>query len=162
MLMRFTGKLGIGKSILIDDTDADLADAKWHMSKSRDGCQGYPRNGKNQYLHRVVARRMGIVGSIDHRNGDKHDSRRSNIRKATPQENNWNTGARLQYGGKAPSSRYCGVSWRGEQRKWEAYIRVDGRKIHLGRHDSEKDAAEAYNRAAEEHHGEFARLNLVR
>jgi hypothetical protein len=40
-----------------------------------------------------------------------------------------------------------------------AGIRVDGRKIHLGYFDSPDLAFEAYQAAALEHHGEFARFD---
>ena len=39
---------------------------------------------------------------------------------------------------------------------------VNGKKISLGTHNDVKDAARAYNHAAQEHHGEFARLNIIK
>jgi hypothetical protein len=43
--------------------------------------------------------------------------------------------------------------------QWRAQIKVCGRQQHLGYFVIERDAAEAYNRAAADAFGEFARLN---
>ncbi len=45
-------------------------------------------------------------------------------------------------------------------RPWIACIRVDRRQIKLGSFSDEIDAAKAYDRAAVEHFGVFARTNF--
>jgi hypothetical protein len=57
------------------------------------------------------------------------------------------------------SSRYKGVHWHREHRKWEAQITYRGRLIHIGYYDYETDAAIAYDDMAVELFGEFACLN---
>lgn len=46
--------------------------------------------------------------------------------------------------------------------KWNVHLSVTGKYKHVGLFGSEIEAAEAYNDAALEYHGEFAVLNEVR
>ena len=48
----------------------------------------------------------------------------------------------------ALSSRYHGVRLNRRTRRWEAYIRVGGKHVHLGCHSSEVTAAQVYDQAA--------------
>jgi hypothetical protein len=54
---------------------------------------------------------------------------------------------------------YKGVHWKKDKQKWAAEIKKNYRKHRLGYFDIEEDAACAYNEAALELFGEFARLN---
>jgi hypothetical protein len=45
--------------------------------------------------------------------------------------------------------------------KWQAQIQNGGRLFYLGYFESEKDAARAYDQAAQKEFGEFARINAV-
>lgn len=67
--------------------------------------------------------------------------------------------------GRVFTSRYKGVIDRSRHiapgsAPWLARIRVDGQLIHIGRFDTEEEAARAYDEAARKHFGEFARLNF--
>jgi len=93
---------------------------------------------------------------IDHRNGDRLDNRRANLRAATKAENQRNSRSR-----RGSSSVYKGVCWDTANGKWKATITVHRRTKHLGRYKSEREAALAYNAAALQHFGEFARPNFV-
>lgn len=55
------------------------------------------------------------------------------------------------------TSGFKGVSWRQDKQKYRAYIKVDGRYIHLGHFDKREDASSAYQVAAAKHFGEFVR-----
>ncbi len=89
---------------------------------------------------------------VDHINRDKTDNKITNLRLATPTQNQHN---KPGYGEFAK-----GVTWRDRRVKpWQAKIRVNGTRIHLGSFETEDDAAEAYKQAAIKHHGEFACLN---
>lgn len=48
----------------------------------------------------------------------------------------------------AQTSRYHGVRLNKRTQKWEAYIRVAGKHVHLGCYDSEVAAAQAFDQAA--------------
>ncbi len=107
--------------------------------------------GKDQTLHRIVAKRMGIdlSNQIDHTNGNKLDNRRENLRSATPSQNVANSDSY-----KNNKSGYKGVSKR--KNKWRAQIQKVGIQYHLGLFDTPEEASNAYVKAAEQLHGEFA------
>jgi len=60
---------------------------------------------------------------------------------------------------KSSSSKYKGVSWSRGASKWVAQIKIHGKNYYLGYFLEEIDAAKAYNKAALELHGTFARIN---
>jgi hypothetical protein len=93
----------------------------------------------------------------DHKDMNPRNNCESNLRLATNWQNQANRGKRVG----AYSSRFKGVSWNANRRKWVAKISADGRLVFLGYFDVEEDAAKAYDEAAKVYHGEFARLNLV-
>lgn len=110
--------------------------------------------GRCILIHNFI---LGIVG-VDHKNGDRLDNRRSNMRPATSRQNNCN---RKKSAGK--SSIYKGVcAWDRHKNgsAWRASIRLDGNLTHLGYFRSELDAARAYDSAAIKLFGEFARPNF--
>lgn len=134
----------------LDDEDLHLLEGQaW--SRIGDGYVGTP-NGV--YLHRLI---MPNSLEVDHRNGNGLDNRRENLRPATHKQNLANQ--RPQIG---RSSRFKGVCWRSGRSKWQAYIKLAGEKQrHLGYFDDEVEAAKAYNSAAVEAWGEFARPNSL-
>lgn len=96
---------------------------------------------------------------VDHRNLNGLDNRKRNLRVADASLNKANCKKPAGRNGKTPLSRYKGVRPAKASGRWSAGIRVRGVDIHLGTHNSEWEAAQAYNAAATEHFGEFARLN---
>lgn len=53
-----------------------------------------------------------------------------------------------------------GVSWHRASGKYTAQIQANGRKTYLGTFDTIAEAAAAYERAAREQHGSFARVTI--
>jgi hypothetical protein len=88
---------------------------------------------------------------IDHKNRIRADHRIDNLRQATRTQNQQN---------KAGYGMYSkGVTWRNRKlRPWQAKIRVNGERIHLGSFETEEEAAQAYRDTALKYHGEFACL----
>lgn len=152
-----------GKVALVSAEDYEfLMQWKWHYSKRSKNRSGYaktnmpPVNGKKFtiFMHQAVAKRVGVNGLVDHINRNGLDNRRENLRPATRQQNAANKTKNPN-----TSSKYKGVCWRKDRQKWQAYIRVNYKSIHLGMYQDEWQAAEAYNRAATLYFDEFANLN---
>lgn len=148
----------------VDASDfADVSRWNWCASPSGNGliyvARGRtPEERQATGKHAPVLLHRYLMGEpdedVDHKNLDPLDNRRENLRKASAQQNGANSRSRVG------SSQFKGVSWtRGE---WRASIRLHYRTIHLGKFDSEEDAARAYDEAARRLHGEFARVNFPR
>ena len=134
----------------VDPADRHLLDGySWYLD------HGYARamiKGNPVYMHRLI---MGLPEqNIDHKNGDKLDNRRSNLRLCTQSQNMANTGI-----SKANKTGYKGVFWRKERAKFVAYIVVNRKRKHLGYFTQAIDAAKVYDQAAMEAWGEFAIVN---
>lgn len=152
--------LNRGYVAIVDAADYEwLSQWKWSASQNEWGCYAKRAemvNGKMQTvsMHRLI---MGVVddGShdVDHIDRNGLNNRRSNLRLATRSQNMANMGRP-----KRNTSGFKGVGWHRERSKWQAYIRVHGKLIHLGRFAEKEQAAEAYAVAASKHFGEFARL----
>lgn len=78
------------------------------------------------------------------------------LRLATNAQNQRN-----QRSSRGGSSRYKGVNWHKNIKKWQAQIRVNNKSIYLGCFTDEQEAAAAYNTAAVKYFGEFARVNVI-
>ena len=113
---------------------------------------------KSHNVHVLVAREWLLNPNnkrcVDHIDGDKANNHYENLRWATHTENMRN---RTKHS--TSSSVYKGVSFRKQSNKWVVHINVDGKTQHVGLFANEREAAEAYNAAAIEHYGEFAKLN---
>lgn len=146
--------LSQGKRAIVDDDDFEyLSQWKWHFAS------GYAvsttiKKGST-YMHQIVnCTPKGL--ETDHKNGDKLDNRKENLRTATKSQNVHNMGGR-----KNSTSRYKGVNWDKDRKKWLVRIANDKKQKNLGRYRSEEEAALAYNKVAIEYFGEFARLNEI-
>lgn len=130
---------------------------QWHWTfDGRYACRTVRENDKRTkiYLHKLI-NQTPTGKDTDHINGDKLDNRRENLRSATRGQNCVNQG---KY--KNKTSRYKGVCWHKQRRKWKAEIKRGGVKKHLGLFVSEKDAARAYDKAVQEYFGNYAILNM--
>lgn len=115
-------------------------------------------DAQHLYAHRAaLAWVMGAWPSetVDHINGVKTDNRLANLRDASRSEQARNKSAHTD-----STSRYLGVSLRRDRGLWRAVIFHEGKQQYLGTFASEEDAARAYDKAASEKFGRFARLNF--
>lgn len=149
-----------GKYAVIDAADHELVSGfKWCVQQAPHTCYAVTAKRIPGTKKKVVTRlHRLILGAkpdevVDHIDGDGLNNRRSNLRLCTPTENQRNT--RKQ---KGTASQYKGVIWR--RGKWRAQIQGCGHCRYLGQFVEERDAAIAYDRAALEMFGAFAKLNF--
>ncbi|KRG54097.1 HNH endonuclease [Stenotrophomonas nitritireducens] len=86
---------------------------------------------------------------VDHRNGVRSDNRLSNLRQASPGENNQNLHGPLSSN---RTSRFLGVCWKRREERWRAQIQVNGVRRDLGLFATEEEAHRAYSAAKAELH----------
>lgn len=104
-------------------------------------------------MHRIImGLPLGDPRKVDHRDGNGLNNTRDNLRVGSQSQNRANSTKR-----KAAQSQYKGVMRCGK--KWRAQI-CAGKQRYLGVFSSEIAAALAYDSAALEKFGEFAKLNF--
>lgn len=148
-----------GQFAMVDDSDFEyLNQFKWHAFKGKHtfyAARKFKRD-TTVLMHRFLLQApKGMEG--DHKDGDGLNNQRSNLRVATISQNRGN------HVRKNPNStsKFKGVSWNSNQKKWVATIQVNKKPMWLGFHVDEQDAAKAYDRAAIEHFKEFASPNFL-
>lgn len=160
--------LSQGKYALIDDEDFELVSSCYWIYDSG-GCgyaRGRPRVGryglrrgvrrstrKHIRMHRLIMNPASHL-EVDHVNGDGLDNRRQNLRLVTRHQQMQNM--KRQQRSKSPYKCVRKTTYN----RWEAYIRINGMRKHLGYFGSAEEAALAYDEAAIQAFGEYARLNL--
>lgn len=144
----------VNKWCLVDTEDVEkIRICTWYSKKEK--YNQYARGmikGKEVKMHRYI---MGITEPkihIDHINGNGFDNRKENLRIANNSTNHMNQKVRVDN-----KSGYKGV--REDGKKYIARIGRNGQKT-IGRFETKEEAAEAYDTAALELFGEFARLNF--
>jgi hypothetical protein len=131
-----------------------LGDGKWYARS------GKKIDGKQILMHRL------LLSAKPHEQVDHHDSnglnnrRSNNIRIATSSQNAQNKGRQSNSQSKYKGVRYD-MAYDRKYGAWRATICIDRKQNFLGYFSTEKAAAHAYNLAAQEHFGVFAKLNRI-
>lgn len=149
--------VGRGKYAKVNNSDYLLLDKyKWHLIGK--GYAARQRRGPHKTRGPQILMHNQILGckNVDHKNTDRLDNRRLNLRRASSSQNKWNRGKN-----KNNTSGYKGVSWNKKDKKWTACIGVHRERIGLGYFSTPEAAALAYNKAARKLHGKFCVLNVV-
>jgi len=138
-----------GKTFLVDD-DVKLDGYSFCLDTNGYVMFSSCKDGLNtKYLHRWL---MGFPegSDIDHKNNDKLDNRRCNLRLCSKQQNQFNTKKRSDN-----TSGYKGVSFHTQNNNYVAKISINGKSKHIGCFTTAQEAHEAYCEKAKELHGEF-------
>lgn len=125
--------LGNGVHTMVDDSDYyTLMTRRWWKS-----AYGYAA-GRLGLMHRVL--QEGAI--VDHRDGNRLNNQRANLRAVTASENSQNR-RRVQN-----ESGYLGVSRNGQS--WQARIKCQRKTYFLGNFRLAEEAAKAYDKKAKE------------
>lgn len=159
--IRIHGVFGEWFETLVDADDIHLIDLpgiRWRATPS-----GYERRNyvTARYERRLLRMHRVITGvedglEVDHKNNDAFDNRRCNLRPATPSQNQANRHALPRN-----TSGYRGVTFVKKVSNWQASIKHNGYRYHLGCFATPEEAAHAYNVKAIELFGDFARPNTL-
>ena len=164
-LIRKKISLGDGKYAHVDDQDFHkLLGYDW-IAKPSKGKNGTTYTEYAIFREYVLGKRISVRMHrlildapdgvhVDHIDGNGLNNMRSNLRICTAKDNQGN---RRKFS--ITSSQYKGVCWNKKTSKWRAQLSSSRQRIFVGEFDSELDAAHAYDSAALQYFGEFARVN---
>jgi hypothetical protein len=146
------------KEVMIDTDQLEaILPFTWIIGKS-----GYAKCSTNNngamhlFLYRLKFGRLeeGDTRLVDHKDMNKLNNTTPNFRLASPSLNSHNKPKKV-----GASSQYFGVYFN-KDKTWTAQIKKDGLKIHIGQFKTEQEAAEEYDKKAEELWEDDARLNF--
>lgn len=148
-----------GYVALVDEGDYDrITSVGAWMASPRPGHTTYAaRSARKDGRWTTVFMHSLITGwrLVDHVNGNGLDNRRSNLRPATPSQNQANRSTRRD-----SSSGFKGVYWYTDRQLWRARITANRKVRSLGYFRTAEAAARAYDEAALELFGAYARPNF--
>ncbi len=153
--------LGEGYFARIDADDIELLSRfTWSAHHENDRIYARARykrstggDGQIITMHRLI---MGFPDlDVDHKNNDGLDNRKENLRIATRQQNNFN---KLR---KNTGTNFVGVYLYKRTGHWTGQIRdPNGKRVSIGYHKTDYEAALVRESLAKSLHGEFAKLNF--
>jgi cation diffusion facilitator CzcD-associated flavoprotein CzcO len=151
--------LSLGMVALVDDKDYEAVMAAGPWSARPCGRTAYAQRAQVLDDGRPTTQQLHTFLTgwpyADHQNGDGLDNQWANLRPSTHGQNMFTK--RLY---KNSTSGFKGVTRKKETGRWQAQIQANKQHRYLGYYDTAEDAARAYDAAARELFGDFARLNF--
>ena len=151
-----------GKFAKIDDDDfRRVSQWKW-CAINKGGGRFYAGRQIGKRPFRKLLRMQNLIMPpldgflVDHIDGNTLNNCRSNLRLASELQN-----LRNRKLGSKNTSGFKGVWLHRKSNQWVARIGVNYKYLFLGMFDDKKEAARAYDMAAEKHFGEFAKTNAM-
>jgi hypothetical protein len=137
----------------VDAADYEwLSQWNWHITSGGYAARSGP--GKQIFMHREIMQPPpGMV--VDHADANKANNCRFNLRVCTRKQNQGNLPKQ-----RGTHSRFKGVSYSKRHARCFAQCDFGGRHRWLGFFDNEVEAARAYDYAAVQECGEYARVNF--
>lgn len=145
--IELSGIKGKGKFALVDDEYyEEFSKYKWFLHT---GGYAYKGNDKKTYMHReIMENPEGRI--IDHKNHNKLDNRKENLRVCTHYQNNVNRTPR------STKSGFAGVWKNAKCSTYQVVIRANGVRRYIGSYKTMDEALIAREKAVKSFHGEFA------
>jgi hypothetical protein len=144
---------------LVDDSDFDRVSAlKWHPLKGKNtwyAARNATPDNPFILMHRFILGDIVKGKLTDHQDGNGLNNQRHNIRPANRSQNAQNS--------RPWRKRKDNIRFKGVYRHcsgWRAVVTVGKKYKSVGTYDTQEQAALAYDSAASELYGEFARLNF--
>lgn len=135
----------VGVTIIDAEDYEKCKDHKWYLHK-----HGYAEsviNKKHVKLHQYVS----LIKYTDHRDTDRLNNRKSNLRECNKAQNRQNA--------KRPTTNTSGiknVTWNKEKKKWTVLLTANKVKYYIGDFDNIIEAETATTEARKKLHGNFA------
>mgnify|MGYP001575280023 CR=1 FL=1 len=156
-------KLSRGKVAIVDEEDyCFLSQHKWTAIKNKKNwyAMRMHRNEEGKSVGVLMHREILGLGTndpdTDHIDHNGLNNRKKNMRLCTNSQNHANEKIR-----KNGSSKYKGVSWKPDHKKWYAAIGYQNKVKFLGYFNTEIEAAKRYDEKARQYFGEFANCNFA-
>jgi hypothetical protein len=152
-----SGEKSVGLFALVDDEDYEsLSKHHWNITTN-----GYAKRcifSKKKRINKTILMHQEILNTpdwIDHKNMNKLDNQKDNLRICDASTNGINTKISSKN-----TSGYRGVHFANDIKRWRASIHLNRKRIWLGVFKTAEEASIAYNLAAKKYFGEFARINI--
>ena len=152
-----------GGFAFVDRQDYDeIMIFKWYKEKIGNTwyaiSKSHQKDNYRLYMHRALMRlQKGDRKKVDHINGNGLDNRRHNLRITTQSDNIANQKKQIRN-----TSGYIGVSYNKNARKYQSYITIDRKRIHLGYFFDPETAAVLYDVAVNKLRGSQCRKNFYK
>lgn len=146
----------LDKVALVSDEDFERVNAlKWYaqfQNQSWYAVRGHPNHPTGFVrMHRFILDVTDLAILVDHKDQNGLNNQRDNIRIATRGQNQQNRKTNVDNLLQLKGVKECGGGF-------IARIQVDGKREYLGYFHTAEEAKAAYDKAALERHGDFARL----